>query len=194
MPDHLGRNMGTSAGRAAAPMQLQEVRTQSASTRFPMLVSRFDLEMTTEVKMKNNRTSAKNINPEVSTDSLRAAIYARCASGLPEDSNAAAQIRACTEYAEKQGWKVAGESVQSDIGASGNSLTRCQSLMHLLEAAHRVPRPFDCVLVADISRLGRSLDVVTKLVNAFHGRGVFVQTARGEFDSRNLRSEERRVG
>jgi hypothetical protein len=27
---------------------------------------------------------------------------------------------------------------------------------------------------------------VTKLVNAFHARGVFVQTVRGDFDSRSL--------
>jgi len=136
--------------------------------------------------MKNSHTRANNTNPEVRTDAIRTAVYARCASGVPEDSNAAQQIRTCTEYAEKQGWKVAGEFVQTDIGASGVSLTGCKSLMHLLEAAQRTPRPFDCVLVADISRLGRSLDRVTKLVNAFHGRGVSVQTARGEFDSRNL--------
>src|SRR5579864_7865255 len=130
--------------------------------------------------MKNTRTNANNTNPEVRTDTIRAAIYARCASGVPKDSNAAQQIRMCTEYAEKQGWRVAGTFVQTDIGASGVSLTGCQSLMHLLEAAQREPRPFDCVLVANISRLGRSLDRVTKLVNAFHGCGVFVQTARGE--------------
>jgi DNA invertase Pin-like site-specific DNA recombinase len=136
--------------------------------------------------MENNHTNANNTSPEVSTDTIRAAIYARCASGLPKDSTAAQQIRTCIEYAEKRGWKVVGELLQIDIGASGMSLTGCKSLLHLLEAAHRERRQFDCVLVAGISRLSRSLDRVTKLVNAFHGCGVFVQTARGEFDSRNL--------
>jgi DNA invertase Pin-like site-specific DNA recombinase len=136
--------------------------------------------------MKGSRTNTNDTNLEVKTGTIRTAIYARCASGRPEDSNAAEQIRACTEYAQKQGWEVAGEFVQTDIGASGVSLTGCKSLMHLLEVAQRVRRPFDCVLVADISRLGRSLDRVTKLVNAFHGCGVFVQTVRGKFDSRNL--------
>lgn len=138
--------------------------------------------------MKNDKNNSNKSTVVANGGAVRCAIYARCASGRPEDSNAAEQIRTCTEYAEKQGWEVAGQFVQTDIGASGISFTGCKSLMHLLEAAKKQPRPFDCVLVADISRLGRSLDRVTKLVNAFHGSGVFVQTARGEFDSRNLHS------
>jgi hypothetical protein len=135
-----------------------------------------------------NKSSSKKENFLAHANAHRCAIYARCASGVPEHSNASEQIRTCTAYAEKQGWKVAEQFVKTDIGASGISFTGCKSLMHLLEAAQKQPRSFDCVLVADISRLGRSLDRVTKLVNAFHGCGVFVQTARGEFDSRNLHS------
>lgn len=136
--------------------------------------------------MKNDKNNSNK--PTVVANGVRCALYARCASDVPtEDPNSVAeQIRTCTEYAEKQGWTVVGGFVQTDIGASGLSLTGCKSLMHLLEAAQRQRRPFDCVLVADISRLGRGLDRVTMLVNAFHGCGVFVQTARGEFDSRNL--------
>jgi DNA invertase Pin-like site-specific DNA recombinase len=133
-----------------------------------------------------NKSSSKKENFVANANAHRCAIYARCASGVPEHSNASEQIRTCTEYAEKQGWKLAEQFVQTDIGASGISFMGCKSLMHLLEAATKEPRPFDCVLVADISRLGRSLDRVTKLVNVFHGRGVFIQTVRGQFDSRNL--------
>jgi hypothetical protein len=46
------------------------------------------------------------------------------------------------------------------------------------------PRPFDCVLVADISRLGGRLDRVTRLIAAFRAGGVFVQAVQGQFDSR----------
>ena len=87
--------------------------------------------------MKNTRTNANNTNPEVRTDTIRTAIYARCASGLPEGSIATEQIRSCIKYAEKQGWKVAGTFVQTDIGVPNFSLTGCKSLMHLLEAAQR---------------------------------------------------------
>jgi hypothetical protein len=136
--------------------------------------------------MKSSLTNTNGTSPAGMTGTIRTAIYARCCSGVPEDSNAAEQILACTEYAQKQGWKIVEEFVQTDIGAAGISFTGCKCLMHLVEAAQREHRPFDCVLVADISRLGRSLDRVTKLVNIIHGCGVFVQTARGEFDSRNL--------
>lgn len=138
--------------------------------------------------MKGSHTNTNATNLEVKTGTIRTAIYARCASGGPADLNAAEQIRACTEYAQKQGWQIARDFVQNDIGSCGPALTESTSLLHLLEAAQKSPRLFDCVLVADISRLGRSLDRVIKLVNAFHGRGVFVQTVRGEFDSRNFHS------
>lgn len=137
--------------------------------------------------MKGSRTNTNDTDLELRTGTTRTAIYVRYASGVPEVSNAADQISACTEYAQKQGWKIAEEFVQTDIGAPGISLMECKSLLHLLEVAEKEPRPIDCVLVADISCLGRSLDRVIKLVNAFHGRGVFVRTVRGEFDSRNFR-------
>jgi hypothetical protein len=103
-----------------------------------------------------NQSSSKKENFVANAKANRCAIYARCALGAAEHSNAAEQIRTCTEYAEKQGWEVAGEFAQTDIGASGVSLTGCKSLMHLLEAAQRVRRPCDCVLVADISDLAAS--------------------------------------
>jgi DNA invertase Pin-like site-specific DNA recombinase len=133
-----------------------------------------------------SKNGSNEENFVANTRIIRCAIYARCAAGPPEDSNAAEQIRKCTEYTEKQGRKVEEAFVQTDIGASGISLTGCNSLVHLLESAMQEPRPFDCVLVADMSRLGRSLDRVTTLVNAFHGCGVFIQTVHGQFDSRNL--------
>ena len=136
--------------------------------------------------MQKEKSKSKNTHVVANTGAVRCAIYARCAPGRHEDSNAEEQIRTSTEYAENHSWSVAEEFVQTDIGASGSSLTGCKSLTHLLESAQNEPRSFDCVLVADISRLGRSLDRVTKLVNAFHGCGVFVKTVRGEFDSRNF--------
>ncbi len=132
-----------------------------------------------------NKSSSKKENFVANAKANRCAIYARCASGAPEQLNAAEQIRTCAEYALKRGWEVTREFVRSGI-RSGVSPTECTSLLQLLEAATNEPRPFDCVLVANISRLGRSLDRVTGIVNAFHGRGVFIQTVRGQFDSRNL--------
>lgn len=136
--------------------------------------------------MENNNPIVRNANSAARAYRVRAAIYARCATDTPiSDSNpAVAQIRTCIQYAQKRGWKVAAEFVRVDTADPGISLNKCESLVHLLEAAILQPRPFDCVLVAAISRLGRSLDSVMKVVNAFHGHGVFIQTVRGEFDSR----------
>ena len=138
--------------------------------------------------MEHNNPIVRDANSSAKAYRVRAAIYARCASTTPiSDSNPAVQqIRTCIQYAEKRGWRVAAQFVEVDTGTSGSSFIRCESLVHLLEAAILHPRPFDCVLVAAISRLGRSLDSVMKVVNAFHGHGVFIQTVRGEFDSRRF--------
>jgi DNA invertase Pin-like site-specific DNA recombinase len=133
--------------------------------------------------MTNSKKKLENL---LRSGVTRCAIYTRSCSATADVNSVAEQIRKCTGYAEKRGWDVAQEFVRTDIGASGIPLTECNSLMHLLEAAQEERRPFDCVLIADISRLGRSLDRVIKLVNALHGRGVFVQAVRGEFDSRNF--------
>lgn len=116
---------------------------------------------------------------------IRCAIYARCAAA--NLTSLAEQIKKCAEYAEKQGWTIAREFVLADNGASGVSLTGCTSLARLLEGAMAIPRPYDCVLLADISRLGRSFDRVKTLADLFGVCGVFIQTVRGQFDTRKIR-------
>lgn len=138
--------------------------------------------------MKNDKNNSSNPSIVPCPGVVRCAIYARCATDVPtEDPHSVAeQIRRCTEYALKRRWEVAQEFVRSDIRASGVSPTECTSLLQLLEVESGEPRPFDCVLVAETSRLGRSIDRVLKLIDAFRVRGVFVQTVRGQFDSRML--------
>ena len=115
--------------------------------------------------MQKEKNNSNNTNVLANTGAVRCAIYARCAYDVPtEDSNSVAeQIRTCTEYARKQGWEPVREFVQSDVGASGVSLMGCKSLLQLVDVAAREPRPFDCVLIADISRLGRSMDRVIQV-------------------------------
>ena len=138
--------------------------------------------------MQKEKSKPNNTSVVAKNGAVRCAIYSRCATNVStEDQNSVAeQIRACTDYTHNQGWEVVREFVQSDVGAFGVSLTGCKSLLQLVDVAAREPRPFDCVLVADISRLGRSMDRVFKFLDAFHIRGVFVQAAQGEFDSRKL--------
>jgi hypothetical protein len=137
--------------------------------------------------MKTNKNNSNNPTVVPAPAVVRCAISARCATDVPtEDPNSLPeQIRTCTEYALKRGWEVTREFVQSDI-RSGVSPKECTFLLQLLEAAQREHRPFDCVLIADMSRLGRNLGRVITLVNTFHGRGVFIQSVHGQFDSRNL--------
>ena len=95
---------------------------------------------------------------------MRCAIYARYSSDLQRESSIEDQIRRCRDYAERQGWSVTDEFTRSDRAVSGATLAGREALLSLLEEAKLRPRPFDCLLVDDTSRLGRDLADVLRLV------------------------------
>jgi DNA invertase Pin-like site-specific DNA recombinase len=112
----------------------------------------------------------------------RCAIYARSALEMQTASNSTAdQIRHCTEHAKKHGWKIIKESVEADVAVSGASLAKRHALRSLMAAAEKKPRPFDRVLVADMSRLARNVEVLLQIVNHFYKNGVDVITIREGF-------------
>jgi DNA invertase Pin-like site-specific DNA recombinase len=129
--------------------------------------------------MRKKIADSDKVGQTSNANATRCAIYARSASEFQTASNSTAdQIRKCTEYAEKQGWKVIKESVEADIAVSGASLVRRHALRSLMEAAERRPPSFDRVLIADMSRLARNLDDLLPLMNHFHRNGVDVMTIR----------------
>jgi len=65
------------------------------------------------------------------------------------------QVRLCTEFAAKQGWAVVDEFVRCDEARSAATVMGRDALNALMVSAKTKPKPFDCLLVDDTSRLAR---------------------------------------
>jgi DNA invertase Pin-like site-specific DNA recombinase len=96
---------------------------------------------------------------------MKAAIYSRVSTDKQTTDN---QIQELLAVAERNGWTV--EAVYSDV-ISGAKEKRPE-LEALMSSVIR--REVDVVLIWDISRLGRSLQHLLKLLEEFHAKGVDV--------------------
>ena len=94
---------------------------------------------------------------------MKAAIYCRVSTDKQTTDNQTQQLLA---VAERNGWNV--EAVYSDV-ISGVKEKRPE-LDALMKAV--IKREVDVVLLWDISRLGRSLQHLLKLLEEFHAKGV----------------------
>src|SRR6266545_2664996 len=87
-----------------------------------------------------------------------AAIYARKSTEqdvAQEAKSVTRQEALAREFIEKQGWTVApAEFIVQDDGLSGADFVT-RGLMKLVQAAKRVPRPFDMLVTMDQDRIGR---------------------------------------
>ena len=110
----------------------------------------------------------------------RAAIYARVSTGEQTPEN---QLRVLREVADRAGWTVAAEYVET---ASGATAKRAGLERMLADAARRT---FDTLLCWDVSRLGRSLrDLVDifetlralKIDLVIHQQGIDTSTPAGQ--------------
>ena len=113
----------------------------------------------------------------------RCAIYARYSSDLQRESSIEDQLRKCREFASKQGWSIAEDYVVSDQAVSGAALFGRDSLQFLLTAAKRRPKPFDCLLVDDSSRLTRNLADGLKTTALFKFNEIDVVFVSQNFDT-----------
>lgn len=106
---------------------------------------------------------------------MQCAIYARYSSDLQRPSSIEDQIRRCRAYAESQGWAIVDQFIISDAAVSGASMHNRPGLEALVQHAKRRPKPFDCLLIEDTSRLSRDLSDSLKLTARldFYGVRVF---------------------
>ncbi|MBS1839713.1 MAG: recombinase family protein, partial [Acidobacteria bacterium] len=106
----------------------------------------------------------------------RCAIYTRYSSDLQRATSIEDQERQCREECAKHdGWTIVEEWVMRDRAVSGRSLVGRDALNALKQGAKLKPRPFDCVLIDDTSRLGRNLPDVLRLAEVFQHHGVTLQ-------------------
>ena len=104
----------------------------------------------------------------------RAAIYARVSTGEQTPENQLLRLR---EVAERAGWEVACEYVETVSGAS----RRRPGLERMMKDAAR--RRFDVVMAWDVSRLGRSLRDLVDLFETLRALGCDLYLDRQGFDT-----------
>lgn len=102
---------------------------------------------------------------------LRAAIYARFSSDLQRDAAIEDQIRACRDFAARQGLEVV--ETCADRAVSGASLMRSGIQRLLREASGG---GFDVVIAEALDRLSRSQAEVAALYQQLQFHGVMIET------------------
>ena len=110
---------------------------------------------------------------------VRAALYCRVSTAVGQ--NPEMQVRELREFAERRGWKIAGEYI--DTGVSGAKDSRPE-LNRLMADAHR--RRFDAVIVWKFDRFARSVSHLLKGLETFRALGdriCFVIRAGGYDDA-----------
>ncbi len=119
----------------------------------------------------------------------KAAIYARSATqqelgqGFPTD----AQIQACLEHSQKQGYQVRDDQIYQEVG-NGTTLDRPQ-LTKLREVAKR--GLFDVLVISDVGRISRSLERTLVVIQELDALGVAVESVQG-FDVGKLQANRRK--
>jgi DNA invertase Pin-like site-specific DNA recombinase len=119
---------------------------------------------------------------------MRCAIYARFSSDLQRPTSIEDQLRRCKEFAAKQGWTVVEEFVRFDEAKTAATLAGRDALKALMSAAKTKPKPFDCLLVDDTSRLARYLPDVLSMNDRLLYHGVFIYAVAQRLDCREKTS------
>src|SRR6201998_3146697 len=116
---------------------------------------------------------------------IRCAVYTRYSSDMQSSTSSEDQIRNCRALADAKAWGVLNEFIRSDEELTGRTLVGREGLADLLRLAQQHPRPFDCILIDDTSRLGRDLPDVLKVCDMFMHYGVFIYFVSDRLDSRD---------
>jgi site-specific DNA recombinase len=110
---------------------------------------------------------------------MRVALYSRFSTDRQNESSIADQVRVCTEYVERQGWKVVERF--EDQGISGAALGNRPGVLMLQEGA--LAGRFDAVVVMDLSRLSRSQGDLSKMIDRLTAKGVRIIGVQDGYDS-----------
>jgi site-specific DNA recombinase len=119
---------------------------------------------------------------------MKCAIYARYSSEKQSPASITDQVRKCREYAEKNGWQVLENHIYLDEAVTGATDDRAGLKRMLADATSR-PRPFDCILLDDTSRLSRKLRDTLGINEQLNFAGV-----RIVFVSQGIDSESEQAG
>jgi DNA invertase Pin-like site-specific DNA recombinase len=102
----------------------------------------------------------------------KAAVYARKSTEDPAAASVVRQVEHARAFAERKGWSILEGHVFVEDGVSGGEFRDRRGLLRLLNAARSTPRPFDVVVMAEASRLGRDRLRTELVARYLHERGV----------------------
>jgi DNA invertase Pin-like site-specific DNA recombinase len=119
---------------------------------------------------------------------LRCAAYARYSSDRQSPASIQDQLRKCQEFARRQGWQVLDTHVYADQAQSGAGADR-PGFVALIQAASRLPRPFDVLLIDDTSRLSRNRAESAKAYERLEYFGIRVVAVSQGIDTENDQAE-----
>jgi site-specific DNA recombinase len=100
----------------------------------------------------------------------RVVIYARYSSDLQSPKSIDDQIALCRAYAERQGWIVV--TTFEDAALSGFGIENRPGYQRLLAAALGPSRPFEVIVVEDLSRLTRDMAEALRLYHRLRLKGI----------------------
>lgn len=161
--------MSANAENEIRPLQMKEVGAQRAA----------NLMTTSQDTVPKSKDGAKQ------QPVIRCAIYARYSSDLQRPTSIEDQVRNCRRSAEAKGWIVLDDYIRSDSEMTGRTVVGREGLADLIRLAKQRPRPFDCVLIDDTSRLGRYVPDTIRDCDILKHNGVFVYFVSDNLDSRD---------
>jgi site-specific DNA recombinase len=94
---------------------------------------------------------------------MRCAVYARFSSDTQHPASIDDQRLACQRYADRQTWQILSEHVYADEALSGMGVDHRPAYRRLLAAVGSSAKPFDVLLVDDLSRLSRDAAEMLRL-------------------------------
>lgn len=119
---------------------------------------------------------------------LRCASYARYSSDRQSPASIQDQQRKCREHAVSEGWHFLEQHAFTDEALSGAGADR-PGFVALMQAAAKMPRPFDVILVDDTSRLTRNQGEMARLFERLNFLGVRIVAVSQGIDSENDQAE-----
>jgi len=132
------------------------------------------------MKAQPNKLAGAGESPRI-----RCAVYTRYSSDMQSSTSSEDQLRNCRALATANGWDVLDEYIRTDEELTGRTLVGREGIADLLRLAEQRPKPFDCILIDDTSRLGRDLPDVLKACDMFMHYGVFIYFVSDRLDSRD---------
>jgi site-specific DNA recombinase len=103
---------------------------------------------------------------------MRCGSYARFSSDAQHPASIDDQRLACQRYTDQHGWALIAEHQYADEALSGMGVEHRPAYRRLLDAIAHPVRPFDVLLVDDLSRLSRDAAEILRLVRSLQSAGI----------------------